>query len=41
MPLVDYYTGRDILLRIDATGSIDDVTAAINAALDGFLARPS
>ena len=33
-PLIDYYAGRDILVRIDATGSIDEVTASINARLD-------
>ena len=33
-PLIDYYEGRDILVRIDATGSIDEVTASINAQLD-------
>jgi adenylate kinase len=37
LPLVEYYQGRDILLRVDASGTIDDVTAAINAALDGSL----
>jgi adenylate kinase len=34
LPLVDYYQGRDILLRVDATGTIDEVTAGINSALD-------
>ena len=33
-PLIDYYRGRDILVRIDATGSIDEVTASVNARLD-------
>ena len=33
-PLIDYYEGRDILVRIDATRSIDEVTASINAHLD-------
>jgi adenylate kinase len=33
-PLVEYYVGRDILVRIDATGTIDEVTASINAQLD-------
>jgi adenylate kinase len=37
LPLVQYYTGRDILVRIDATGTIDEVTARINAALDPVL----
>ena len=26
-PLIDYYEGRNILVRVDATGSIDEVTA--------------
>ncbi len=34
LPLLDYYAGRDILIRIDAVGDIDDVTARIVAALD-------
>ena len=34
LPLVDYYQGRDILLRVDASGTIDEVTAGINSALD-------
>ena len=34
LPLVDYYQGRDILLRVDASGTIDEVTAGINAALE-------
>lgn len=37
LPLVDYYQGRDILLRIDASGTIDEVTVAITAALDRLL----
>lgn len=40
LPLLDYYAGRDILIRIDAAGEIDDVTARIYAALDGLPARP-
>jgi len=34
LPLVEYYRGRDIVVRVDATGTIDDVTALINSALD-------
>ena len=34
LPLVDYYQGRDILMRVDATGTIDEVTAGIDAALE-------
>ena len=34
LPLLDYYAGRDILIRIDAVGDINDVTARIVAALD-------
>ena len=37
LPLVDYYQGRDILLRVDASGTINEVTTAINAALDDSL----
>jgi adenylate kinase len=40
-PLIDYYEGRDILVRIDATGSIDEVTAAINAQLDRLVPPPT
>lgn len=34
LPLLEYYTGRDILIRIDAAGSVDDVTARIAAELE-------
>jgi adenylate kinase len=34
LPLLDYYAGRDILLRIDAVGDVDDVTFRIWQALD-------
>jgi adenylate kinase len=37
LPLVEYYRGRDIVVRVDATGTIDDVTASINSALDDFV----
>lgn len=33
-PLREYYTGRGIFLSIDGTGSVDEVTARIFAALD-------
>lgn len=39
LPLLDYYDGRDILIRIDAVGDIDDVTARIVEALDALPAR--
>lgn len=35
-PLLDYYDGRDILLRIDATGEVEEVTARIDGALEGL-----
>jgi adenylate kinase len=38
-PLIEYYDGRDILVRIDATGEIDEVTASINAQLDKLAPR--
>jgi adenylate kinase len=34
LPLVEYYRERDIIVRVDATGTVDDVTASINEALD-------
>ena len=40
-PLIAYYEGRDILVRIDATGSVDDVTASICARLDGLAPSPT
>ena len=39
LPLLDYYAGRDILIRIDAVGDIDDVTARIVSALDALPPR--
>lgn len=33
-PLLDYYTGRGIIVRIDASPPVDVVSAAIFAALD-------
>ena len=37
LPLVDYYAGRRILCRVDATGTIDEVTARVFAAVDNQL----
>lgn len=39
LPLLDYYAGRDILIRIDAVGDIDHVTARIVAAVDALPPR--
>ena len=39
LPLLDYYEGRDILIRIDATGEVDEVTARIVEALDALPPR--
>ena len=36
-PLIDYYRRRNVLEQIDATGTIDEVTAAIDARLDHLL----
>ena len=38
LPLVDYYAERGILCRVDATGTIDEVTARVFAAVDEQLA---
>jgi adenylate kinase len=38
LPLVDYYAGRGILRRVDATGTIDEVTTRVFAAVDEQLA---
>ena len=41
-PLLDFYKGREILVEIDGTGSVDEVTDRIRAALDPLLeADPS
>jgi adenylate kinase len=37
LPLVDYYTGRGIIHRIDATGTIDEVTERVFRAIDDGL----
>jgi len=39
-PLIDYYRQRDVLEQIDGTGTIDEVTAAINSRLDHLLPPP-
>ena len=39
LPLLDYYAGRDILLRVDAVGEVDEVTQRIWQALDTMLPR--
>ena len=36
LPLLDYYEGRDLLLRIDAVGAVDEVTQRIFRALDAL-----
>ena len=33
LPLLDYYAGRDLLVRVDAVGEVDEVTQRIVAAL--------
>lgn len=37
LPLVEFYTGRDILITIDGTGTVDQVAARIDTALDPVL----
>jgi adenylate kinase len=34
-PLLDFYSGRGLLVRIQAEGELDEVTGRIDAALDG------
>jgi adenylate kinase len=34
-PLLDYYDGRGLLVRVDAEGAVDEVTERIVEALDG------
>lgn len=36
-PLVDFYEERGILLRVDGTGSVEDVTERIEAGLAGMI----
>lgn len=38
-PLLDYYERRGVLRRFDATGTIDDVAAAVLAELEAVLAE--
>jgi adenylate kinase len=40
-PLIDYYTGRGIVVRIDAARSIDEVSQQIFSALDPLQASAS
>ncbi|MGH3166042.1 MAG: adenylate kinase [Trebonia sp.] len=37
-PLLDYYTGRGIVINIDASPSVDEVSLEIFRALDGYAA---
>jgi adenylate kinase len=37
LPLLDYYAARDILVRVDAVGEVDEVTDRIRQALDPLL----
>ena len=41
LPLLDYYAGRDILVRVDAVGDVDEVTERIVSALDALPPRAS
>lgn len=38
-PLVDFYEDRGILLRVDGTGSVDEVTERIEAGLEPFVSE--
>ncbi len=38
LPLLEYYDGREILLRVDARGEVDEVSERIRLALDPVLA---
>jgi hypothetical protein len=40
-PLLDFYRGRGILVEVDGTGAVEDVTARIRAALDHILGLPA
>ncbi len=40
-PLLDFYRGRGILVEVDGTGAVADVTARIRAALDPLAGRPT
>lgn len=39
LPLLDYYAGRDLLVRVDAVGTVDEVTERIVRALEPLLPR--
>jgi adenylate kinase len=39
LPLLDYYAGREILLRVDANGEVEEVFARIVHALEALLLR--
>lgn len=38
-PLVEFYEARDILLRVDGTGTVEEVTGRIEAGLQPLLER--
>jgi hypothetical protein len=40
-PLLDFYRGRGILVEIDGTGAVEEVTGRIRAALDHILGLPT
>ena len=37
LPLLDYYAGRNLLVRVDAVGEVDEVSERIRRALDEVL----
>ena len=39
LPLLAYYDGRGILVRVDAVGEVDEVTGRVFAALEELPAR--
>ena len=38
-PLLEYYDGRDILVRVDAAGDVDEVTSSVLEPLDAIVQR--
>jgi adenylate kinase len=38
-PLLDFYDGRGLLVRVEAKGDLDEVTERVAAALDGRRGR--
>jgi len=40
-PLLDFYRGRGILVEVDGTGPVEEVTDRIRAALDPILGLPT